>query len=59
MRTPVALAFALGLYWLGLQQGAAAPGSIVPAFLTVAAVLITAEILWQIGVRIRRSRRPA
>lgn len=58
MRTPVALTFALGLHWMGLNQGAESPESVLRDFVTVAAVLVGAALAWEIGARWRRSRRP-
>ncbi|GAA3543662.1 hypothetical protein AFL01nite_29970 [Aeromicrobium flavum] len=57
MRTPVALVFALGLYWMGLNQGAESPDSNVSDFVPVAVVLVIAAVAWEIGVRVLRSRR--
>jgi len=59
MKTPVALVFALGLYWMGLNQGAESPNSTVRDFLTVAVVLVVAAVAWEVVARARRSRREA
>lgn len=59
MKTPVALVFALGLYWMGLNQGAESPDTNLRDFLVVAVVLVVAEIAWEIGAHVRRSRRLA
>ncbi|MET0468987.1 MAG: hypothetical protein ABWZ87_09605 [Aeromicrobium sp.] len=57
MKTPVALAFALGLYWMGLNQGADSPNSNVRDFFTVAIVLVVAAVAWEVVARVVRSRR--
>lgn len=57
MRTPVALVFALGLYWMGLNQGAEAPEGIVRDFWTVAVVLAVAAVAWELVARRVRARR--
>lgn len=59
MKTPVALVFALGLYWMGLNQGAESPNSTVRDFLAVAVVLVVAAVAWEVVARVRRSRRVA
>lgn len=57
MKTPVALVFALGLYWMGLNQGAEAPSGIVRDFWTVAVVLTVAAVAWELVARRVRARR--
>lgn len=59
MKTPVALVFALGLYWMGLNQGAESPTTNVRDFVSVAVVLVTAAVLWEVVARVRRARRLA
>lgn len=57
MRTPVALVFALGLYWMGLNQGAESPDSNVRDFVAVAVVLVVAAVAWEVVARVVRARR--
>ncbi|MBA4606942.1 MULTISPECIES: hypothetical protein [Aeromicrobium] len=57
MRTSVALVFALGLYWMGLNQGAESPDSNVRDFVPVAVVLVAAAVTWEIVARAVRARR--
>ncbi len=57
MRTSVALVFALGLYWMGLNQGAESPDSNVRDFVTVAVVLVVAAVAWEVVARALRARR--
>lgn len=59
MKTPVALVFALGLYWMGLNQGAESPNSTVRDFFAVAVVLVVAAVAWEVVARLRRSKRVA
>lgn len=57
MKIPVALAFGLSLFWIGLTRGKESPDTIVQDFFTSAAVLIAAAVLWEVVARVLRSRR--
>jgi len=59
MKTPQAVLFGVGAFWIGLIQGAESPDSIVSQGIWVTVVIVAAAIVWEVVARWLQRRSKA